>query len=408
MQKKNLSEELFKPRFEHPETSTLVRHLSAAGASIPSGHWYRTLLPLHWHFRGISPIESEEVLSRIAASPLARTTEHLLDTVRGYRNGNWNYEWSVQAARWQDKAQQEADPELAAQYGLRAANLFSIAAYPHLSGDELSDQAQVLAYRAYELAIDKLTVEVKKLTFEVETGKRVNAFLHLPELAKAPYPTVMICGGLDTLQTDYFWLFRDYLAPRGIAMLTLDMPSVGYSAHWRLTQDTSALHQQVLRQLEDIPWIDSRRVGLWGHRFGANVAVRLAYLEIPRLRAVACVSPVVHSLLADSSVQRQVPVMFLDMLASRLGKNTRDDATLASEISAFSLKNQGLLGRRSPVPMLSACLSNDPFSPPQDSELISRSSAAGKTLSLPSRPLLTSYRHCLDEISDWLADKLKG
>lgn len=195
MQKKNLSEELFKPRFEHPETSTLVRHLSAAGASIPSGHWYRTLLPLHWHFRGISPIESEEVLSRIAASPLARTTEHLLDTVRGYRNGNWNYEWSVQAARWQDKAQQEADPALAAQYGLRAANLFSIAAYPHLSGDELSDQAQVLAYRAYELAIDKLTVEVKKLTFEVETGKRVNAFLHLPEQAKAPYPTVMICGG---------------------------------------------------------------------------------------------------------------------------------------------------------------------------------------------------------------------
>ncbi|MDI4751557.1 alpha/beta hydrolase, partial [Salmonella enterica subsp. enterica serovar Anatum] len=41
-------------------------------------------------------------------------------------------------------------------------------------------------------------------------------------------------------------LYERYFAPRGIAMLTLDMPSVGFSSKWKLTQDSSLLHQHVL------------------------------------------------------------------------------------------------------------------------------------------------------------------
>ena len=414
MPEKNLSEELFKPRFEHPETSSLVRHIAtnpAGSSSVMSAkspqRWYRTLTPLVWNWRGVPAIEINEVLSRVAASSLARTNEQQLDTVRGYRNGNWIYEWSVQAARWQQLAQQQQDPTTAGKYWLHAANLFSVAAYPHLNGDELADQAQVLAYRAYEQATGFLSGELKSLSFKMEDGKTVNAFLHMPEQVKPPYPVVMLCGGLDTLQLDHFRLFHDYLAPRGLAMLTLDMPSVGYSSRWRLTQDTSMLHQQVLRQLTDVPWIDHRRVGVWGHRFGANVAVRLAYLEIPRLRAVACQEPIVHGLLTDPSLQQAVPDMFLDILASRLGKTTRSDATLSTEMNAYSLKTQGLLGRRTPVPMLSACRKNNLYSPAEDSELICNSSAKGKLVWIADTPVMKSFERTTAEISDWLAGLLK-
>ena len=60
-------------------------------------------------------------------------------------------------------------------------------------------------------------------------------------------------------------------------MLTLDMPSIGSSCKWKLTQDSSYLHQQVLIQLASVPWVDHQRVSAFGFRFGANVAVRLAY-----------------------------------------------------------------------------------------------------------------------------------
>lgn len=71
-------------------------------------------------------------------------------------------------------------------------------------------------------------------------------FLHLPDTNQGPYPTILVCGRLDSLQLDYYRLFSEYLAPYGFAMLTLDMPSIGYSIKYKLSQDTSALHQPVL------------------------------------------------------------------------------------------------------------------------------------------------------------------
>lgn len=95
-------------------------------------------------------------------------------------------------------------------------------------------------------------------------------------------------AGLDSLQTDMWRLFRDYLAKRDIAMLTIDMPSLGASSHWPLTEDSSCLHQAVLNQLADLPWVDHFRIGLIGFRFGGNAMARLAFLESDKVKA--CVS----------------------------------------------------------------------------------------------------------------------
>jgi esterase FrsA len=70
--------------------------------------------------------------------------------------------------------------------------------------------------------------------------------------------------------------------------------------------------------------VDHTRVAAFGFRFGANVAVRLAYLEASRLKAVACLGPVVHALLSDPTAPGQASrKCTLTCLASRLGHARR-------------------------------------------------------------------------------------
>ena len=102
MSQANLSETLFKPRFKHPETSTLVRRFSAgkpqAMQSALSGnhvdHWYRLINRLMWIWRGVTPQEILDVQARIVMSEAERTDPELFDTVIGYRGGNWIFEWA--------------------------------------------------------------------------------------------------------------------------------------------------------------------------------------------------------------------------------------------------------------------------------------------------------------------------
>lgn len=414
MSQNNLSETLFRPRINQPETSTLIRrsrhYTTTAGHSALEGptpkHWYRLINRLLWMWRGIDPLEILDVQSRIAMSDAPRTHDSLYDTVAGYRGGNWIYEWAKQGMGWQQRASQQQDAILCGKQWLMAANLYSIAAYPHLKGDELSEQAQLLASRAYEEAAPRLSGGLRKLEFPVAGGGDITGFLHMPEGVEGPLPTVLLCGGLDALQSDYYRLFEHYLAPAGIAMLTIDMPSVGFSSKWKLTQDSSVLHQHVLKALPDIPWIDHTRVAAFGFRFGANVAVRLAYLEPSRLKAVACIGPVVHALLSDPARQRRVPEMYIDVLASRLGMQDASDRALGIELSRYSLKTQGLLGRRCPVPLLSAYWHNDPFSPDEESRLIAASSGDGKLLEIPVRQLNKTFDCTLTEITHWLKKRV--
>ena len=100
---------------------------------------------LMWIWRGIDPREILDVQARIVMSDAERTDDDLYDTVIGYRGGNWIYEWATQAMVWQQKACAEEDPQLSGRHWLHAATLYNIAAYPHLKGDDLAEQAQALS-----------------------------------------------------------------------------------------------------------------------------------------------------------------------------------------------------------------------------------------------------------------------
>ena len=100
MPEANLSETLFKPRFKHPETSTLVRRFSngktdsmqsaLSGSNIP--HWYRMINRLMWIWHGVTPQEILDVQSRIVMSKAERPDDERFATVVGYRGGNWIYD----------------------------------------------------------------------------------------------------------------------------------------------------------------------------------------------------------------------------------------------------------------------------------------------------------------------------
>lgn len=97
----------------------------------------------------------------------------------------------------------------------------------------------------------------------------------------------------------------------------------------------------------------------------------------------------------------------MDVLASRIGMSSASDSALKTELNRYSLKTQGLLGRRTPTPMLAAYWENDIFSPKSEAKLIADSSADGKLLPIRSEPLYGHFDSALHEICSWLQNHMR-
>ncbi|MFP1455092.1 alpha/beta hydrolase [Escherichia coli] len=62
-----------------------------------------------------------------------------------------------------------------------------LAAYPHLKGDDLAEQAQALSNRAYEEAAQRLPGTMRQMEFTVPGGAPITGFLHMPK-GDGPFP----------------------------------------------------------------------------------------------------------------------------------------------------------------------------------------------------------------------------
>lgn len=407
---KNLSETLFVKRKQAQETSALTQYMPSNMEFLKKkkeqeGYsWYRNVRRLQWIWQGVNPIEQEEVLARIASSTHSRTDDDWLDTVMGYHNGNWTFEWTRLGMQHQ-KTAAELKGDDAAEELFRASLCFSIAGYPHLKNDSLAVQAQVLATKAYNDAAKQTSYTVKQLDFTYQ-NRKFSGYLHLANTDK-PQPVVLVSAGLDSLQTDMWRLFRDYLVKHNIAMLTIDMPSIGNSSHWPLTEDTSCLHQAVIEQLADVPWVDHFCIGLIGFRFGGNAMVRLSFLEQERVKACVSIGAPIHDVLSTPAKLKGMSKMYLDVLASRLGKGSVDIDSLSGQLQAWSLKKQGFLSSRSTkVPILALGLEGDPVSPLSDNQLVAFFSHGGKAKQIKSKTLSQGYEQSLDLAIKWLEEEL--
>lgn len=410
----NLSETLFKKHRQARETSGLTNYMPSsqeflAQRKLQEGYkWYRNLRRYQWIWQGVDPVEQEMVFARIASSQHSRSEDDWLDTVIGYRPGNWAYEWTALGMEHQKRAQDlalEQESDAASNEFFSASLCFSLAGYPHLKGDSLALQAQSLATTAYDEAM-KASRYIHKQIDVPYKGKKIVANLHLPHTER-PLPVVILSAGLDCLQTDMYRIFRDYLAEKEIAMLTVDMPSTGSSAYWPLTEDSSCLHKAVLDALPGLPWVDHFRVGLFGYRFGGNAMVRLAFLEPDRIKACVALGAPIHDTFATPSKVKSMSKMYLDVLASRIGKKAVDINSLAGQMAAWSLKVQGFLtSRRTTVPILAVSLEGDPVSPLSDNKLVAMFSRGGKAKQISSKSITYGYEQSLDLAIKWLEDEL--
>lgn len=66
------------------------------------------------------------------------------------------------------------------------------------------------------------------------------------------------------------------------------------------------------------------------------------------------------------------------------------------------VKNPGTAGAPLPTPMLSGFWKDDPFSPEEESRLITSSSADGKLLEIPFNPVYRNFDHALRQIARWI------
>ncbi|NMU82613.1 alpha/beta hydrolase, partial [Vibrio parahaemolyticus] len=79
----------------------------------------------------------------------------------------------------------------------------------------------------------------------------------------------------------------------------------------------------------------------------------------------------VHDIFTSPQKLQKMPKMYLDLLASRLGKNAVDINSMAGQMMAWSLKVQGFLSsRKTKVPILALSLEGDPVSPHSDNQLV--------------------------------------
>lgn len=415
----NLSEVLFSEKFNVQETSTLIANSSSKkNKKLHQNNfdgeervgWYRLLKILQWSWQGLNIIDCYEVMAKIGASSNPRSDEELLDTVIGFRSGNWSYEWSKKAMQWQKRASEfakEGQKKEAKNAYYLASQFYSVASYPHLKGDENSIQAQTLAFSHYRNAFEQDENALLKEVNVPFEGKNVRCYLHLPN-DDIIHPVVIVSAGLDALQCDLLPLFEKQLKPAGIAMLTVDMPGVGFSSHIKLDQDTSRLHSAVLHYMSQVPWVDQARIALMGVRMGGNAVNRLAYLEPKLVRAVVSIGAAVASIFDSSENFAKLPAMTLDCLASRMQINNSNASQLYQYCVPFSLVKQGLLGRkRIQTPFLSIGHAQDVMCNENDLKLIARASYDSEAKIIDKSPIFDSYLNALDYSAEWLVQHLQ-
>ena len=358
----NLSEILFKPKHDYVETSLI----SNSGCPLPDlgdgmhlmgslfrAKWYRPLNRFTWTYLGANCLDVDEALANIVMSHNKRTRETCFDTVEQYGSGNWIYEFSSIAQRRVILAHEceEAGNLVGASHNYRmASRYFAIAAYPNLKSDTLADQAALLGRKAYRKIFNdnKLYGHYAEETFTVR-GEKVTGFLHSVS-DKELHPCVVVVTSYGSTSTDYYRLFSDYLRKLGIAIFVIDMPGMGASGRISLDANTSDILEAAVNHLrEKVPYIDSSAIGALGFRFSANAVARLCIMNPSLFKAVAMVSPALHSAFVDQDLLNSMSLAARSSLANRLDLDASSWSTIVPQLQILSLKKQGLISYSSHV-----------------------------------------------------------
>ena len=356
--------------------------------------WFRMLHRAEWAWHGISPVETEEVLSRIAASEAKRSRPGILDTVAQYGPGNWIYEFSSEAGKVLREAnaaeERGGDPTALL---LRAAHLYSTAAYPYLRRDNASEKALRQALGIYARATDVREISAS------EGGKTVRALLRF-EKDRSQSPLVLVLPDLESCSVDFDPLYENYFRPAGLAMLTVDPPGCGMSAQFDLTEDCSLVCRLILDALRDEPAVDTRRISVFALRFGGNIALRLCAMKPGIFSHMCLVSPPADYIFTNAEAQEMIPGMLRAVFMNRLGRESVWPAA-AAKSRMFSLSLQGVFRAGIHVPIQIIGMKGDPIVPESDISKVSDAAEISDVILLERGKMAAMLDEAVRSAVDW-------
>lgn len=235
-----------------------------------------------------------------------------------------SYESRRQLLTWRDPAGQVHPVKSPADWGIRRAHIL---ANLQLALGELPNSSRRIPLNAQVVsATDTPRYTRRELTYAVEPGDRVPAYLLIPKDRKRKAPAV-IClhratslgkdepaglGGDETLH------YAHELAERGFVCLVPDYPSFGDNdfdvANWQELYVSRAMKAvwnniRAVDLLESLPEVDRDRIGCIGHALGARSALLTAVFD-QRIGAVVAsggVTAFAHEDLVPLAAPRRFP-----------------------------------------------------------------------------------------------------
>lgn len=152
-----------------------------------------------------------------------------------------------------------------------------------------AEHAQRRLNACYDRALWSLKPPGEKVRINYD-GVKMAAILRRPVNVDRP-PVVIVIGGLDSVKEELQQV-ADYFLDRDLATFSLDGPGQGETG---LSLKIEPASEKPIRSaidfIEDLPGIDSSRVGIYGQSLGGYYVVRASAFE-PRIKAaVASAGP---------------------------------------------------------------------------------------------------------------------
>ena len=364
MLSQNLSETLFKPKFDYPETSMI----SNSGIELPvlsrndpylgfRKNYYRPIFKFLWILSGGNGMDIDEAIANISVSKSKRNREKCLDTVKDYGSGNWIYEFNSIAQKRVAAAhtcEENQDFEGAAHNYRMASRYYAIASYPNLKTDVLALEADTLCRQTYKKVFSLISGSgiLIEDTFTVD-GKKVTGYLHLPDTKKV-YPCVICSCTYEQSFSSFYRFFENHFKNAGIALYVVEMPGIGACEKLNLNDHCSAVIENAIEHLQTVRSIDSTNIGLFGSGIAGTACIRAAIMHQQSVKALALPAPYVHSFYTDPDILNSLPLCLRSSFCNRLDLDASNWDIVIPRFKAFSLKTQGLLSSsgRCSVPTL--------------------------------------------------------
>ncbi len=222
----------------------------------------------------------------------SREVREILGRIDSLDREQWAASWMQNGQRHMDTARrlESSDVKAAREAYLAAWRYHGFGAWPtqNSPGKQRAHALATEAFRAYARIADP-QIEVLRIPFE---GKEIIGYLQRPRGVARP-PVVLSVGGLDSYKEFVVEQYGpDYLAA-GLAYVALDMPGTGESPI-RIDVGAERIYARVIDAMQSRTDIDPARMGFQGVSWGGHWAVRMAYAEPKRLRAVVNWAGPVH------------------------------------------------------------------------------------------------------------------